>query len=168
VWCCGQGRELCGQLPLPVEAQSLDELVLILRASAQLRFDPSVNGYHLYGTDIVQTARAAGHSALIVSLPVVHNSARLWHLDRSFWAAYSRLRRKWWSALPLRTPCTQITKGRLCEVKQRLCHLRDMLRGRPKYRTNLTHGRDVAVLAGYEAGSPSPTNQVHIAPGNDG
>ncbi len=44
--------------PEPVE--TLDEIVLVIRKSSGLRFDPSMPHFHLYGTDICMSSREKG------------------------------------------------------------------------------------------------------------
>lgn len=96
----------------PVEASSLDEMVLVLRRSSGLRFDPQLPGFHFYGTDICLEAMRKGMRSYIVPAVCLHNSNGIRYLPVSFWHAYLYMRRKWWGELPVRTPCTEIT--RLC------------------------------------------------------
>lgn len=104
VWTTSLGRRLGGPLPVPVPAQSFDELVIVMRRSAGLRFDEALPGFHLYGTDIVQTAKANGCGAYVAWLPVVHNDKFHGTLGADFTASYQYFWRKWRRSLPLRTP----------------------------------------------------------------
>jgi hypothetical protein len=74
IWDVTMGMELGhAQFP-PTRVESLDELLLIVKREPWFRFDPQLPHFHLYGTDLVQTAWAAGRSAFAVELPVVHNN----------------------------------------------------------------------------------------------
>ena len=60
--------------------QSFDELLIVLRRDSGLRFDEGLPGWHMYGTDIVQTARARlGRAAppLVQRLPQRHPGCRV-------------------------------------------------------------------------------------------
>src|SRR3954464_2977128 len=63
-----------GPFALPIKAQSLDELVLIIRRSSGLRFDEALPGFHLYGADLCAAAEAAGMTNYIVPAFCIHNS----------------------------------------------------------------------------------------------
>jgi hypothetical protein len=108
VWSTSIGHRLGGPFPAPLPAQSFDELVIVMRRSAGLRFDESLPGFHLYGTDIVQTALARGQGAYVAWLPVVHNDKFHSTLGKDFGDSYRYVRRKWRSRLPLVTPVMSI------------------------------------------------------------
>lgn len=61
--------------PLPAEVLVLDEVVLILRREAGLRFDEDVPGFHCYGTDLCLRARSRGLGVVAVDAPVRHLSS---------------------------------------------------------------------------------------------
>lgn len=111
VWDGSLGRELGGAFGQPIGVQSIDELVIILDRDKGLRFDTSLPSFHLYGTDIVQTARARGHGAFVIHAPVVHNSLPVAGLHGGFMHAYDHMRRKWRHNLPITTPVTRITRA---------------------------------------------------------
>ncbi len=92
----------------PIPAQSFDELAFVMRRSAGLRFDEGLPLFHFYGTDIVQTAWAAGAGAYIAHMPVVHNDGFHGYLGADFTAGFHYIRRKWRAALPLRSPVVRI------------------------------------------------------------
>ena len=94
-----------------VEAESLDEVLLVVRRSSGLAFDVQLPGFHLYGTDICLEAQRRGMKNYIFSGFCVHNSNGVAHLPWSFWRAYLYLRRKWWDRLPISTSCTRITRS---------------------------------------------------------
>lgn len=88
----------------PEPAVCFDELVIIMRRGSGLRFDEKLPMFHLYGTDIAQTAQAAGLGVWVGSLPLVHNDGFHDQLRADFAAAYRYIRRKWRRRLPIRTP----------------------------------------------------------------
>lgn len=108
VWTTSLGRRLGGPLPAPVRAQSFDELVIVMRRASGLRFDETLPGFHLYGTDIVQTAAARGQAAYVAWLPVVHNDKFHDVLGEDFARSYRYMWHKWRRRLPLRTPVVWI------------------------------------------------------------
>lgn len=119
VWSSSLGA-IVGRVPLaPVPIQSCDEMLIVLRRSAGLRFDEALPGWHMYGTDIVQTARAAGKGAWSVALPCIHNDRFHGHLGPDFDECYRFMQRKWAAHLPIRTPVTKITANGLHRLRQR-------------------------------------------------
>lgn len=110
VWSTGLGKELGAPFRVPVAVQSLDELLIVLNRPSGLRFDPALPSFHLYATDIVQTALAAGKGAYALDAPVVHNSVPTPTLRGGFTLAYDYMRSKWRHRLPIVTPVTQITR----------------------------------------------------------
>lgn len=85
----------------PVAVEGFDELLLILRRSSGLRFDETMPGFHLYGTDIAQQAIRSGRGAWVIPLPLVHNDRFHEAPDETFTQAYHHMRRKWRPVLPL-------------------------------------------------------------------
>lgn len=113
VWSSSLGQ-IVGRVPAaPVEVQSYDELLIILRRSSGLRFDEALEGWHFYGTDIVTQARAKGLKAWAGALPCIHNDRFHEALGPDFTASYHAMRRKWRHALPLRSPITKISRSGL-------------------------------------------------------
>ncbi len=100
-----------------IEAQSLDEMLLVTRRSRDLFFDEKLPGFHLYGTDICLEAKRRGMKNYIISAFCIHNSNGIQFLPGAFWRSYFFLRSKWWCELPVTTPCTVITKSALPVVK---------------------------------------------------
>ncbi|MFG0257216.1 MAG: glycosyltransferase [Phycisphaerales bacterium JB043] len=103
VWSQGLGAELDFGVEQPRAVESLDELVLIVRARSGVRFDSDLPGYHLYGTDIAQRAITSGHPAVVFNAPVVHNSSPVRTLDDSYIQAYRHMQGVWKDRLPLQT-----------------------------------------------------------------
>jgi Glycosyltransferase like family len=105
------GWGLQGKPPLqPVPVETLDEIVLIIRKSSGLRFDPNLPHFHMYGVDICLEARHRG--LLCYALPAfcVHNTNQLLALPVEFETGYRYVKRKWSRYLPIRTSCTVIDR----------------------------------------------------------
>ena len=111
LWSTGLGRQIGEAFDAPIPACSLDEVVIILRRASELRFDEDLPSFHLYGTDIVQTAIQNGYGAYIINAPVVHNSRAVSILNDGFMSAYRYMQEKWSEALPIRTPVTVINSS---------------------------------------------------------
>ncbi len=154
VWDGGLGRELgmkgFGHAPVV----SLDELLLIVRDEGGFAFDPQLPQFHLYGTDLVQSALTAGRGAFAVELPLVHNSQRVDTLSGGYTLAYRYARDKWRARLPIPTT--------ICDLSANPLHLL-----RAKWRVRKVAKRtgkpasdaaELARLAGYgsEPGGSSP------------
>ena len=146
VWDVNMGRELGERGFAPTSVESLDELLLILKRQPGCVFDPALPHFHLYGTDLVQTAWATGHSAWAVELPVVHNNRPYSSFGAGYVAGYKYVRRKWRRRLPLFTTICEISYNPLplWRVQWR--------RRRVAERTEalLAHAPEVAAKAGYE------------------
>lgn len=123
VWSSGLQRLLGAPFDTPMPVASLDELLLVVRRSSGLRFDAGLHGYHLYGTDIVQSALSSGRSAYAVCAPVIHNSRPVLYLPREYLSAYVYMRRKWARRLPIPHGISPI-------VASRWRHWRRVLRAR--------------------------------------
>jgi hypothetical protein len=108
----------------PAPIQSADELLLVLRRDSGLRFDETLPGFHLYGTDIVQSARSQGRGAYAMSLPLIHNDVFKSYLDDSFAIAYRHQSRKWRDRLPLYSPTTKISWHMLSLLRSRMMNTR--------------------------------------------
>jgi hypothetical protein len=140
VWSSSLGM-IVGRVPMaPVAVQSYDEMLLVLRRDASLRFDEALAGWHMYGTDIAQLARKTGRGAYAGALPTVHNDRYHGTLGRDFDEAYRFMQRKWAAHLPLRTPITKISR-------HGLPLLRDRWRNRQsaEFRAGMAVGTDHAV-----------------------
>lgn len=152
-WSSGSAREFTHDVPLPQRAQSLDELVLVLRREAGLRFDPELPHFHLYGTDIVQEALRLGKGAWIIDAPVVHNSDQLTELGAGYRKAYGYMRRKWADRLPIATPICPIVPGSKpvlrADLAVRYRYLKQRWSGRSRRRA-LDDPRSKALALGYE------------------
>lgn len=113
VWSSSIGQ-IVGRVPMgPTRVQSFDELLIVLRRASGLRFDDDAPGWHMYGTDIVTTARARGLHAYAGALPTIHNDRYHEALQSDFVECYTYMRRKWQTMLPLRTPIIKISRSGL-------------------------------------------------------
>jgi len=113
VWSSSLGQ-IIGRVPLqPEPVQTFDEMLIVLRRSSGLRFDPDQPDWHMYGTDIVQQARAAGRGAYAVGLNCIHNDRFHDHVGGAFTDCYRYMQHKWPQFLPIQTPVTKISKSGL-------------------------------------------------------
>ena len=92
-----------------LEVESLDEAVLIIRKSSGLRFDPSLEGFHMYGADVCLQAQSRGKKCYAIGAFCIHNTNPYRMLPLHFWKGYLAMRRKWKAQLPIKTTCTEIT-----------------------------------------------------------
>jgi len=112
-WSSGSRREHRHGPQQPTEVSSLDEVVLVVRRSTNVVFDPRLPFFHLYGTDVVLAAASAGYKSFAVYCPVVHNSNALRGLDHTYRAAFDYMCEKWAAELPVRTPICVLSSNRL-------------------------------------------------------
>jgi glycosyltransferase involved in cell wall biosynthesis len=113
VWSSSLGQ-IVGRVPMaPAPVQSYDELLIVMRRDAGLRWDAGLPGWHMYGTDIVATARSAGRTAYAGALPCIHNDRYHAALGPDYTECYRYMQRKWRDQLPLRTPITKISRSGL-------------------------------------------------------
>jgi glycosyltransferase involved in cell wall biosynthesis len=118
VWSTSLGQ-IAGQIPMePTPVHSFDELMIVMRREAGLRFDEDLPNYHLYGTDIVQSALAQGKGCYTVSLPLVHNDGFHDALGDDFTEAFRFIQKKWRAKLPIKTAVTLITSSGIKHWRQ--------------------------------------------------
>ena len=146
VWDVTMKCELGGPGFAPTQVGSFDELLMILRRPDGFRFDEELPHFHLYGTDLVQTAISMGRTAWAVELPVVHKNRPIVSLGGGYLLAYRFARRKWRARLPIYTSVCALTYNPfpLWRARWRRRHVS----ARPA-----TLGADsveIARLAGYE------------------
>jgi len=91
------------------EVRCLDEVLLIMRKSSNLRFDEQLPSFHMYGIDICLEAQRRGMKSYAISAFCIHNTHGYRMLPLQFWRCYLFMRKKWRSELPVATPCTEIT-----------------------------------------------------------
>jgi Glycosyltransferase like family len=108
-WVVDRGRMLSDGPELPARVATLDELLLIVRRDAGLRFDTTL-GFHLYGADICLQAREQG-LAVVALAALCHHNSRSIGLPEAFFASARVFARKWSHRLPVATPCAIIESG---------------------------------------------------------
>lgn len=150
VWTTSLSRRVGQPVTEPTPAQSFDELVIVLRRSSGVRFDEALPLFHLYGTDIVQTALSQGKGAYVADLPVIHNDGFHGRLGADFTAGYHYVRRKWQARLPLRTSVLWIRWHGLSLAIHRLRGLRSLERRRAIAGDTTTDPRVFSAQCGWE------------------
>jgi hypothetical protein len=115
----------------PELIETLDEIILIIRTSSGLRFDPGLPHFHLYGSDICLSAMESGMVNYAFQGYCVHNTNQLLILPKEFYACYRYIRRKWAHRLPIYTSCMKVSflngeyyRRRTIEAKQRVFGMR--------------------------------------------
>ncbi|MFP4216366.1 MAG: glycosyltransferase family 2 protein [Phycisphaerae bacterium] len=158
-WSAGLAAEVGRKAHQPTLIKTIDELVIVLRQASGLQFDPDLPGFHLYGTDIVLSAREQGLGAYVIDAPVIHNSLPVQELDAGYEAAYRYMQRKWRHRLPLQTLVVPVTRTRLPLYLQRLKVRKRKLLG---WRPQQARHRDPAALA-EELGYTNPRDGSRCA-----
>lgn len=151
VWSTSLGAVIGQAVSRPEPVQSFDELVIVMRRDAGLRFDDTMPMFHLYGTDIVLSARARGLNAYVCHLPVVHNDGFHDRLRADFAHAYHFLRKKWARALPVRTPVLWVTKSGLGLAKYRFRAWRSVQKRRSFAHDTGTDPKVYSAKCGWES-----------------
>ena len=147
LWCSSCNKILGTHLHSPRAVCAIDELLILVKKSSGVAFDPKLPGFHLYGTDIVQTALKSGKGAYVVCAPVIHNAKPLPFLHSSFFEAYRFLSKKWRGKLPLNSVVMTIEDSRLRFMRKRAENLARRLRYRNVDRSTLDRGYDPVALA---------------------
>lgn len=81
---------------LPAEVDTLDELLLIVRREANLRFDETLTGFHAYGAQISLAARARGLRNYAILAECEHRSdSSGWSPDGAYFAAHAHVAKRW-------------------------------------------------------------------------
>lgn len=149
VWSSSLG-DIVGRVALSaVPVQTVDELVIVMRRGAGLRFDESLPGFHLYGTDIVQASLAKGCGAYAMAMPVVHNDKFKGRLDDTFTAAYRHQSRKWRQRLPIYSPTTKISWHAMSLFRSRVMNARSQELRFSLAETTQEDPRKYAALCGW-------------------
>jgi hypothetical protein len=92
----------------PIAIDTLDEFILILRKSSNLRFDASLPLFHFYGTDICMSARKNNKKSYAICAFSVHNTS-YGRLSPEFYRCYWHVRKRWREFLPIQTSCIRIS-----------------------------------------------------------
>jgi hypothetical protein len=85
---------------LPIEVDTLDELMLIVKRDTLFKFDEDMPNHHLIGTDLCMQARARNKVRYAIRAYCAHNS-KTRGIDPSFWDAADYVMRKWPQFLPI-------------------------------------------------------------------
>lgn len=149
LWSSSLGS-IIGRVALaPIETSSIDEAVIIVRRGSGLRFDETLPGFHLYGSDIVHSAMQRNMKSYVMALPLVHNDGFKPFLDQSFEDAFNHQHRKWRDHLPISTPVTKITRYKLSFFRNQLKNKRSLdIRQKLAVTTN-EHPENYALLCGW-------------------
>jgi hypothetical protein len=94
----------------PEAVETVDEIVIIIRRSSGLRFDPSLPHFHLYGTDICLSAKENGMICYAIWAPCIHNTNQLVDLPNEFYQCYYHIKKRWRKYLPIYTSCIKISR----------------------------------------------------------
>lgn len=113
VWSTAWNRVFEGSAALPAAIASADELLIVVRAGGELRFDDALPGFHLYATDIIQTALACRRRCYAIDAPVIHHDKPVIELGGSYRSAYRFMRRKWRGHLPIPTLIASLSRSPL-------------------------------------------------------
>lgn len=113
----------------PEPVQTVDEIVLVIRKSSGLHFDPSLPYFHLYGADICMSAREKGMMSYAIPAFCIHNTNQILNLPKEFYECYRHVKRRWGKYLPIYTSCMRISRfdgelrlKRIRELYARLRH----------------------------------------------
>lgn len=118
-WSSGLARRLGGRFAEPVETTCIDEFVIVLNRASGLRFDPTLPGFHLYGTDIVLSGAAAGRKSYVADIPAIHNSKPVHGYSGGYSDAWHYMCRKWASQLPVPTLTVPLARTSLPLLRAR-------------------------------------------------
>ena len=92
---------------LPVEVDTLDELLLIIKNDGRLWFDKGC-GNHFYGADLCMQAKIHGKKSYAINNYVHHNSIHGCEVPQEFWDSRDYIKSKYGplGMLPIPTTCT--------------------------------------------------------------
>jgi glycosyltransferase involved in cell wall biosynthesis len=101
---------LGGPFDEPTPVQTLDEIVLIVRAASGLVFDEALPHFHFYGTDICLRAAARGLTCYVIPAFCIHNTRQLLQLPPEFYTCYQHIKKTWKDWLPIETSCIRVSR----------------------------------------------------------
>jgi hypothetical protein len=107
-------------LERPEAVQTLDEIILILKKTSDLRFDDTLPHFHMYGADICMAAATRGMKSYAIPAFCVHNTQQMLVLPKEFYDCYRYFQRKWKKFLPIQTSCIRVTRSGLPMRTRRL------------------------------------------------
>lgn len=93
---------------MPAEAQSVDELCMIIDRRTGLEFDEDLGGWHFYGADICLQAITQGLKNYVIDNLVIHASGGV--TDNSFGEMLAKFEKKWEGKSPIKTFHTTCAK----------------------------------------------------------
>ncbi len=111
VWSTSWSKVFSGNQELPSKIVTADELFIVVRKASSIRFDPKLESFHLFATDIILTANAAGLKAYAIDCPVVHHEKVVKKLDRGYQSAYNFVAKKWRGQLPRPTMIVELRRS---------------------------------------------------------
>ncbi len=147
-WSTGIGREVGCRINSPEPVEYIDELLIVVNRKSCIVFDDELPGFHLYGTDIVQTALSKGYNAYVIDAPVIHNSLPYVKFGKDFVIAYKYMQNKWRKSLPLNTLVANITPWGWSLKKRLIKQL--FKQDRREYHKRLDYPAEKAKELGYE------------------
>jgi hypothetical protein len=109
VYTTGIGIHGC-EIYKPEPVETLDEIVLVIRKSSGLCFDPSLPHFHLYGADICMSAREKGMPCYAIPAFCIHNTNQILILPKEFYECYQHVKKRWGKYLPIYTSCIKISR----------------------------------------------------------
>ena len=134
----------------PLRVESVDELLIILNRNSGIGFDEGLPDWHLYGTDIVQTARARGIGAWVAHMPLVHNDRFHGYLGAGFGRSYRYAGRKWTCGQPIRSPVLWLHPHGRALALYRLRALKSWMARRKRAGDTATDPKILAANCGWE------------------
>jgi len=93
---------------MPAEAQSVDELCMIIDRRSGLEFDEELGGWHFYGADICLQAIVKGLKNYVIDNLAIHASGGV--MDNSFALMLNKFEKKWEGKSPIETFHTTCAK----------------------------------------------------------
>jgi hypothetical protein len=110
LYCTGNKKLFGNLMELPVQVQTLDEVVLIFRKSSGLRFDNDFPHFHLYGADICLSAAKNDMKCYAISAFSLHNTNKLRYLPDEYFDCLNYIKNKWHDYLPVYTSCVSVQR----------------------------------------------------------
>lgn len=128
----------------PIEVQTLDEVVLIVKKSAGLRFDEGLPHFHLYGADLCLQAKGSGLNCYAISAFCVHNTDQILELPEQFFECYFYLKKKWRRQLPIYASCITISRWNYDLYRRKIkLWFQKTLRRQPQAITRLKNPKEI-------------------------
>lgn len=97
-----RGNVIGDSSKLPCEANTLDELLLVIK-NKNLVFDENITNHHLFGTDICLQIRDKNKKAFIINAFCHHNSSLVGNVPIEFYDTGNYIKNKWKYKFPIIT-----------------------------------------------------------------